>query len=156
MRPRVGLQVYVLARRQISVLLVTENRSSSPSQSVYGVNFVTVWMSSSGNERYWGWHLQFEATSCRKMSFPERYLFLILDTAVSSLHSYKISTPQDVTKSVHTGCYMHSEFHVYPVLSTRVSEFCICCSCSNLNCILVWLEVGPFGRLTMMVMDLIS
>jgi len=52
-----------------------------------------------------------------------------------------------------TGCYTHSEFHVRPVLSVRVSEFYIC-SCSNLNCILVLLQVGPFGRLTAMVMDL--
>jgi len=33
------------------------------------------------------------------MSFPECYLFLILDTAVS-LHSYRISIPQDVTRTV--------------------------------------------------------
>jgi len=53
-----------------------------------------------------------------------------------------------------TGYYTHSEFHVCLVLSTRDSEFCICSSCSNLNCILVWLQIGPFGRLTVMVMDL--
>jgi hypothetical protein len=78
-----------------------------PRQSAYRVKFVSVWMLSARNELFWCWRFQFEAASCSKMSFPECYLFRIFDTAVPSLHSYKIiSTPQDVTRTVSSVSFL--------------------------------------------------